>query len=191
MPMRITRTLIDSNWGQTTDVIYQFCRQSIYSAQLFPSHGKYVGASSIPFSEYRQQRGDRIGLHWRIPNVSGKRQVRHVLIDTNYWKSFVHSRLGVLMGDPGCLSLFGHDPQAHALLSEHLSSEYRIKTLAAGRTVDEWKIRASRPDNHWFDCLVGAAVAASIEGVELMQHRAKESPKRPRIKLSDLQRRSF
>ena len=27
-------------------------------------------------------------MHWRIPNVQGRRQVRHVLIDTNYWKSF-------------------------------------------------------------------------------------------------------
>jgi len=33
--------------------------------------------------------------------------VRHAVIDTNYWKSFVHARLAVPMGDPGCLSIFG------------------------------------------------------------------------------------
>ena len=186
MPMKVSRCLIDGNWGQSTDVIYQFCRQSKYSAMLFPSHGKYVGASSIPFSDYRTQRGDRVGLHWRIPNISGKRQVRHVLVDTNYWKTFVHARLGVMMGDPGCLSLFGRDSKTHTLLSEHLVSEYRIKTLANGRTVDEWKWRANRPDNHWLDCLVGAAVAASVEGVELPSLQMKDAPKRPRIKLSDL-----
>ena len=189
MAMHVSRALIDANWGQTTDVIYQFCRQSAHSARLFPSHGRYVGASGIPFSEYRQQRGDRIGLHWRIPNISGKRQVRHVLIDTNYWKSFVYSRLAVMMGDPGCISLFGHDPKVHQLFSEHLTGEYRIKTLANGRTVDEWKVRAARPDNHWFDCLVGASVAASIEGVELKTLRTQQVPKRPRIKLSDQQRK--
>jgi hypothetical protein len=95
-----------------------------------------------------------------------------------------------MMGDPGCISLFGHDPKVHQLLSEHLTGEYRIKTLANGRTVDEWKIRASRPDNHWFDCLVGASVAASIEGVELKTLRTQQVPKRPRIKLSDLKRKS-
>ncbi len=185
MQMRVSRCLIDANWGQSTDVVYQFCRQSKFSAHLFPSHGKYVGASSVPFSDYRTQRGDRVGLHWRIPNISGKRQVRHVLIDTNYWKTFVHARLAVLMGDPGCLSLYGHEPKAHLLLSEHLVAEYRIKTLANGRTVDEWKWRANRPDNHWLDCMVGCAVAASIEGVELATLQFKNAPKRQRIKLSD------
>ena len=189
MPMRIALGLIDANWGQTTDVVYQFCRQSANAGKLFPSHGKYVGASSIPFAEYRTQRGDRIGLHWRIPNLSGKRQVRHVLIDTNYWKSFVHTRLAVMMGDPGCLSFFGHEPKVHQMLSEHLAAEYRIKTVANGRTVDEWKLRASRPDNHWFDCLVGAAVAASVEGVELASLQTRQLPKRPVIKLSDRQRK--
>src|SRR5690606_29711210 len=114
--LRIDRCLIDANWGQSTDVVYQFCRQSSFAGVLLPSHGKYVGASSIPFSEYRRKRGDRVGLHWRIPNTIGKRQVRHVLIDTNYWKSFVHARLAVAMGDPGCLSLYGRDEKAHRLL---------------------------------------------------------------------------
>ena len=106
--MRIERCLIDANWGQSTDVVYQFCRQSPHAAVLLPSHGRFVGASTLPFSEYKRRPGDRVGLNWRIPNVRGKRAVRHVLIDTNYWKSFVHARLAVAMGDRGCLSLFGN-----------------------------------------------------------------------------------
>ncbi len=86
--MRIERCLIDANWGSSTDVVYQFCRQSTHSALLLPSHGRFVGASSIPFSEYKRKMGDRVGLNWRIPNVQGKRAVRHVVFDTNYWKSF-------------------------------------------------------------------------------------------------------
>ena len=85
--MQISRCLIDANWGQTTDVVYQFCRQSAFSVRLLPSHGKYVGASSIPFSEYKRKRGDRLGLHWRIPNTTGKRAIRHALIDTNYGRA--------------------------------------------------------------------------------------------------------
>ena len=189
--MRIDRCLIDANWGQSTDVVYQFCRQSAFAGVLLPSHGKYVGASSVPFSEYKRKRGDRVGLHWRIPNTVGRRQVRHALIDTNYWKTFVHARLAVAMGDPGCLSLFGRDDfdkKAHRLLADHLTAEYRVKTVARDRTVDEWKLRATRPDNHWLDCLVGCAVAASIQGASLPG--VSDGPARPRqrIKLSELQR---
>ena len=80
--------------------------------------------SSIPFSDYKRKPGERIGLHWRIPNVQGKRSVRHVVIDTNYWKSFAHARLLVPMGDPGCLSLFAPgDAFDHQLLSEHLTAD--------------------------------------------------------------------
>ena len=186
--MKIDRVLIDANWGQSTDVVYQFCRQSRHAGLILPSHGRYVGASSIPFSDYRRKRGDRIGHHWRIPSTTGKRQVRHVLIDTNYWKSFVHARLAVAMGDPTCLSLFGRDEKAHFLLSEHLTAEFRVKTMARDRTVDEWKLRATRPDNHWFDCLVGSAVAASIQGATLSSVATHVAPPRKRIQLSSLQR---
>ncbi len=186
--MRIDRCLIDANWGHSTDVVYQFCRQSVHSAILTPSHGRFVGASSIPFSEYKRKQGDRVGLNWRIPNVRGKRAVRHVVFDTNYWKSFVQSRLAVAMGDRGCLSLFGEKPEQHRLFAEHITAEYRVKTEGRGRTVDEWKIRPERADNHWLDCLVGCAVAASIQGVVLFGTDAASAPPRQRVKLSDLQR---
>ena len=98
--MRIERCLIDANWGSSTDVVYQFCRQSAHSALLLPSHGRFVGASSIPFSEYKRKMGDRVGLNWRIPNVQGKRAVRHVVFDTNYWKSFCPRPAGSGDGRP-------------------------------------------------------------------------------------------
>jgi len=186
--MRIERCLIDANWGQSTDVVYQFCRQSAHAGLIMPSHGRYVGASSVPFSEYKRKKGERIGLHWRVPTVQGRRQVRHVVIDTNYWKSFVHARLAVAMGDPGSLSLFGRKPGDHQLLAEHLTAEYRVKTEARGRVVDEWKIRAGGPDNHWLDCLVGCAVAASMQGSVLPGTDAKVAPARAPIRLSELQK---
>ena len=184
--VRIDRCLIDANWGSSTDVVYQFCRQSSHAGVLMPSHGRYVGASSIPFSDYKRKRGERIGLNWRVPVVTGKRAVRHVVFDTNYWKSFVHARLAVPMGDPGCLSLFGSKPEPHRLIAEHLTSEYRVKTEGRGRTVDEWKLRVDGLDNHWLDCLVGAAVAASMHGAVLFGTDAEATPRR-RLRLSALQ----
>jgi len=185
--VRIDRCLIDANWGQSSDVVYQFCRQSAFSGVLLPSHGRYVGASSVPFSEYKRKRGDRVGLNWRIPVVTGKRAVRHIVFDTNYWKSFIQARLAVPMGDPGSLSLFGQKPERHQLLAEHLTAEYRVKTQGRGRTVDEWKLRVDGLDNHWLDCLVGSAVAASMQGAVLFGTDVKPL-RRQRIKLSEIQR---
>jgi hypothetical protein len=165
--LRIGACLIDANWGASTDTVYEFCRRSTFGGILLPSHGRYVGAASIPFAEYRRQPGERVGHNWRIPSTQGKRAFRHVTYDTNYWKTFVFARLAVAAGDRSCLSIFGNDPNQHRLLSEHLTSEYPVTTQGRGRTVEEWKSRPNHPDNHWFDCLVGNAVAASMLGVQL------------------------
>ena len=165
--LRIERCLIDANWGTSTEIVYQFCRQSPQAAILMPSHGRFVGASSLPFSDYQRRPGERLGHNWWLPNTRGKRAIRHVVFDTNYWKSFLHARLAVPMGDRGSLSLFGDKPVVHRLFAEHLTAEYRVRTAGRGRTVDEWKLRPSHPENHWFDCLVGCAVAASMQGVAL------------------------
>ncbi|MDD5698798.1 MAG: phage terminase large subunit family protein [Victivallaceae bacterium] len=191
--MKVDRCLIDANWGQTTDVIYQFCRQSTHAAVLLPSHGRYIGAGSKPMNEYRKQPGDRIGHNWMIPNVRGKRAIRHALFDANYWKSFIHARFAVAMGDKSCLSLFGNQPATHQLLSEHLTAEYRTRTEGRGRKVDEWKIRPDASDNHWLDCLVGCAVTASMLGAALPEFGNAGKPLRPRkrIDLGSYQRGQF
>jgi len=186
--LKIERCLIDANWGTSTDVVYQFCRQSAQAAVLLPSHGRFVGAASMPFVEYKRKRGDRVGFNWRIPNVHGRRAIRHVIFDSNFWKSFVHARLAVLMGDRGCLSLFGRDAETHRLLAEHLTAEYRVKTEGRGRVVDEWRLRPEAQDNHWLDCLVGCAVAASIQGAILPGTDERPVPKGSRVRLSELQK---
>ncbi len=188
--IRIDRCLVDANWGSSTDIVYQFCRQSTHAGIVMPSHGRFVGASSQPFSEYKRRPGDRVGLNWRTPNVQGKRAVRHIVFDTNFWKSFVHARLAVTMGDRGCLSLFGDNPDHHRLIAEHLTSEYRVKTEGRGRTVDEWKLRPERGDNHWLDCLVGCAVAASMQGAVLTgTGGVLQSLEHKRVSFAELQRR--
>jgi hypothetical protein len=187
--MKIEKCLIDANWGQSTDVVYQFCRESVHSGVIVPSHGKYIGASSKPMGEYKKTPGDRVGLNWRMPNIRGKRSVRHVIYDTNYWKSFIASRILVSLGDRGSLSLWGRSCEQHMLFAEHLTAEYRVKTEGRGRRVEEWKMRPEAHDNHWWDGLVGCAVAASMCGciLEGTGTRVQEKPK-IKIKLSDLRR---
>lgn len=127
-------------------------------------------------------------MSWRVAIGQGRWRVRQVVFDTNFWKSFVHARLATAMGDPGGLTLFGRQPEVHRMIAEHLTSEYAIRTEGRGRTVSEWKLRAEASDNHLLDCLVGCAVAASIEGVAVggTEHRAQR--RAPRVRYSEVQR---
>ena len=183
--LKIERALIDANWGQSTDLVYEFCRESRFAGIVLPSHGRYVGASSKPMTEYRKQPGDRLGFNWMMPSVAKKRAVRHVIYDSNFWKSFVHARLAVAIGDKGSLTLYGRIPGVHQLLAEHLTAEYRVKTSGRGRTVDEWKLKPEHHDNHWLDCLAGCAVCGSMLGCTLPEFGAVVLKKRGRIKLSE------
>ncbi|GJM43350.1 MAG: hypothetical protein DHS20C21_01920 [Gemmatimonadota bacterium] len=188
-PVRIGRCLIDASWGTSTDVVYAFCRQSPFAALLLPSHGRYMGPAMRPITEADKKPGDRIGLHWKIPGAKGKRAVKHVFYDTNFWKSFTHARLSQAMGDPGSLTLYGGNPSEHRMLSEHLTAEARQRVSGSRRTIDIWKLRPGVRDNHLLDCVVGCAVAASIEGAAIAgMEPAGQARKRKRIRLSDLQR---
>ena len=98
-PLFIERCLIDANWGRSTEIIYRFCRYCTHPTIVMPSHGRFVGASSKPFSEYEHRTGEQAGWNWRVPASNQDRPVRHVIFDTNFWKSFVQARLAVAIGD--------------------------------------------------------------------------------------------
>ena len=71
---------------------------------------------------------------------------------------------------------------------DHLTAEYRVRTEGRGRTVNEWKLPAHKPDNHWFDCVVGCAAAASMRGVERIGVQVAVAGERKKRRLSELQR---
>ena len=75
------------------------------------------------------------------------------------------------------MSLYGDNPKRHRMLADHLTAEYSVRVEGRGRVVDEWKQRVDRPDNHWLDCLVGAAVAASMQGANLPGTQGKGQPR--------------
>ena len=122
------------------------------------------------------------GWHLQAP---GKRGGSRLLVfDSNHWKSFVAARLGMARGDRGTLSVFGSRAGEHRLFFEHLCSEYPVRTSGRGRECDEWKDRPGKPDNHWLDCLVGCAVAASVAGVTVPEAR-RTAPRRKRVNCAE------
>jgi hypothetical protein len=184
--VRIDRLLIDTSWGKTEAPVKHFCRTSDWASVVLPSRGTYIGPGSRPFSAYIRKRGDKVGLHWRIPVRTKREGQREVLVDTNWWKSFVHNRLAVAVGDAGSLSLWGKDPRRHEILAEHLLAEQCIPTEAKGTTMDVWKELPGR-ENDLFDCMVGCCVAASMAGVTLdgMAEAKRRTPPKV-VRLSEL-----
>jgi len=122
--LRVERCLIDSGWGPMTDLIYQFCRQSVHATVLMPSKGQSVRAGHVPMTEYKRKPSEKVGFNWVIGRAKGSRAVRLVRFDTNYWKSFIHARLSTPIADRGSLSLFGPKGTDHRLLAD--SSPSRI-----------------------------------------------------------------
>jgi hypothetical protein len=158
--MRISQLMIDANWGKSTQTVRTFCKRSPFAGVILPSHGRGIGASSPALNDKGKARGDRLGLNWRIGQVQGQRSCTY---DTNFWKTFAASRLRLATGDPEAIVFCAGE---HDMLWDHLTNEYPVRTESArGRVVDEWKLSGTRFENHWWDCLVGAAVAASITGV--------------------------
>jgi len=162
----IDRILVDS--GYNRDTIVKFCRESRYARVVMPSKGQFVGATSKPYDEYRKIRGDINGHHWRIPRSQTRGDPRHVMIDTNYWKSFLFQCVQLAKGDPGALTLWGNDLNQHRMFADQLCSEVCIQVSTRDRTVSEWKEKPNRPDNHLLDCAVGCMAGASMCGARVL-----------------------
>jgi hypothetical protein len=182
--MLLGKLLIDANWGEMTDLVYRFCRQDCHKALLLPSHGKGLTAANKPMSDWQLTAGSQRGSNLVVSPA--KRGFRKVVFDSNYWKSFVHSRLAAGMGAKGAMTLFGDRPEQHRLFADHLTAESRVETQGQGRTVDQWA-NVKKQDNHWFDCLVGCAVAASILGVALSSSGEEPPQAAKRVSFAELQ----
>ena len=162
--MRLDRLLVDSGYkpGIVADVKRR-CGGSV----MMLSKGVGIRATRRPFAAYTKRPGETIGDHWYVPNVSRTAQFQHVLIDTNFWKSFVHDGLAAAPADRGCIGIYGTGKTDHGLLAEHIArSERWVEVTGPYGTVREWSMLPTRPDNHWFDCLVGCAAAAGMCGIK-------------------------
>ena len=172
---RLDRVMIDTGYLET--VVTNFVASSPYAALLTPSKGWGVTAAARDLSEWQPKPGERRGLNW-ILNAK-----RTIIYDTNRWKSFVAERLLTPIGGRAGLMLFGDSPRVHQMFADHLTAEYTVSTSGRGREVEQWKMHVGR-DNHWWDCLVGCAVGASLHGAQLAEMKMPEAPKRRKVSLN-------
>ena len=143
-----------------------------------------LSAKSVPFAEWARKIGEKHGENTVISPV-GRTGRMLVKFDANYWKTFIRARLQTAIGDNGALTLWGKSSGEHKVFAAHCKAEYSVRTEGRGRVIDEWALRPEKPDNHWWDCLVGCAVAASIQGVKLSDVRIS-TKKKSRVPLAQM-----
>jgi hypothetical protein len=186
--LRVSQCLIDAGWQ--TQVVHQVSQRSQHAAVLLPSKGYYVGESGRPMSDWKRDAGVRCGRDWRVHRGP---HGRYVLFDSNAWKTVVANALQAPEGGAGCLLLFGERSHDHQLFADHLCAEFRTPLEGRWRKVEVWRRRPDGGDNHYFDALVLAAVAASVSGLvcdagAAVGEPAKAPPPRKRLSLADIQR---
>jgi len=180
-PVRVERCLIDANYGDITDAVYQFCRQSSHAAILTPSHGRFLGPNDRPISEWKKQPGDRVGHHWR-ERMSRDKAKRFVSFDANRWKTAMFDRLAIPRGDAGAMTIHAGSRTKHKLLLDHLAAEYPEPVEYREQMLNVWKELPNR-DNDLLDCLAGCLVGASMLGVATAeQARPAGRRRRPRVR---------
>jgi hypothetical protein len=130
---------------------------------MMPSKGLGIGARSRPWDTLKQQKGERFGFGYRIPPTKRVRGARHVIVDTNRWKTFVAESFGVEAESPGCWELFRASPARLRMLADNLAAEYPTETSGHGRKLFEWQKKPNR-DNHFLDALILAGVGAAMSG---------------------------
>jgi len=168
-PMNIEKIVVDANFGKSTNTVYSFVRQTEHKTLWLPWHGKGIAATQAPINSWPIKPGDIAGEYWRIkPNQAKTQEQRHIIADTNYWKSFVHSRLMQPDGERGALMLFKGSPMRHRMLADHWTAEKPEQDTRRGKDLTVWFEQPAR-DNHLFDCIVMAYVAASVVGCSLKE----------------------
>lgn len=184
---RISRILIDANWGQLTNTVYQFCRESQSLSPVMPYHGKYVGASSQPWSSWKRKRGERVGAHWRV-RPSAEWPIKHALTDVNHWKVVAHALMKADFGGDQTVGIFGRNANGkrvgqryHTELADQICAEFCVRTESKLQSVFEWKLKSVARDNEMLDCLVGNCVAGSMEGIEMANSKTPERRSRKNV----------
>lgn len=169
-PLGVGLILIDWSDGEMDDVVAKVCRTSPYRALLMPAAGVGIGPNKAPMILYTPSQGETLGNHW-IKKRNQKHAVMAVRVDTNHWKARATTALTCPKTMKGAITLYGTNGENgttmtdHRMLADHYSSEKgtRLKNEDSGRVVTVFDLKPNR-ENHYWDNLIGAMVAASMKG---------------------------
>lgn len=178
-PHKISAALVDVKDGDVRITIPSWIAgQKKWRSILRPAMGVGLKASDTPFAERRfdPKKERRRGLYWHEdhdPQIPGG---TIVFIDTNSAKTFGANRWRAAGErpdndptyrpcEPGAVYLWGMDPRTHTTFGAHMCSEWVKRVVdEKKREIDFWTLRASHPDNEYFDGFTGCVILADFAG---------------------------
>jgi len=175
--LRLSRVLIDANDGQARNSVYAAC-SDLHLPQFMPFHSVAPKATAKGMESWTMEPGERRGDNWFIRAGKQQKNVLRLTADVDYWKTQTRSRLLTPLHDAGSLSIFGDEHNDHALLFDHLTSEYGTEISSPTRRKIEWNLKPNR-ENHWWDCCTGCTIGTSEQGTTLAGMREKKLQRKP------------
>lgn len=159
---KLTRGMIDGNWVLTTAAADRFCRVSKWRGRVHYSRGEAsIEKWVVRETEYR-------GDHWMKRARKKTEFTQSYAYSTNAWKTRVAQFLRAKPG--GDASIVFHKPDGqydHRMPVDHFCAE---SCFLRDNTEDDFRWENIRDqDNHFWDCLIGNAVVASVCGVSMPQ----------------------
>lgn len=182
--MSLDRGLIDSRYK--TEVVEAGLQLS-EARNWMPCYGVGIGAKDAPISSWTKKRGGRRGVHMVIYKPPTRLYVS-MFLDVNYWKSQAYLGLSVPLTHNEAITFYKSPSSKHAMACDHFCAETATRVEAKGRIVDEWSLPSNKPDNHFWDNLVGCMGAASLCGIrkETQREPVRRKQRRPAKRVSKL-----
>lgn len=183
----IEKVFVDSGWQ--TETVVRFCKER-------ESAGLYWATKGFGTTQYMRQYTDPKGPSGNVRWIGRKYHVSWVPtsganlveIDVDWWKSFIHARLTVPLGQPGALSLFDEpDRREHMSFARHLTAERQVKQFIEEKgEITRWQV--IRANNHWLDALTLCGPAGHLLGVRLGENSpvpAKQQSPQETLRMPD------
>jgi hypothetical protein len=167
---------IDTRWGQASESIKRFIRES-GEQRIIPYYGAPFPPTNRQLEEYQRRDGWFFEnmLHpnvrepaWVFRPNEGDGMI-YMQADVNRLKDRLFQRLGTPLGAPGCITLHSAPKEYHELFANHIcSSEYPEPVTARTITKNMWTEReSSNYDNDWLDGAAGCLALASAKGASI------------------------
>lgn len=171
---QVNMVLLDS--GAYTNAVYEFCRQ--VRGVFRPSKG---------IANYRPRKQSTkdctAGSNQHAERMASEGDIWLHLLDTDYWKQWVHERFLTPTFDEnnllrrGSLSIYQPEgSKRHLSYSQHIVAEELTREFKEGKgEIEKWV--AKNPNNHWLDATYLAAACTEAMGITLIT--PSEHPIRP------------
>lgn len=140
--LTIDKIIVDANWGKVSTQVKKVCK-TFRKDYLEPCFGWGFGPERRFFAQ-KKRVGEIRGPEWTKKMLELKGIVRSVTYNTNWWKSFVRSRIQAGLYAKSTLSFYAGDYVTHQKLFQHILGETSSKlTGQYGIITFFWNFRAT------------------------------------------------